>query len=236
MCPICSRCSPACFTSGRIPAGPAIRQLANDPRSGAVNGGRSDQGNIVVDGLDDNDQVNGYAFTGVLRETQDSVEEFRVTTGLSGADQGRSSGAQISMVTKSGTNSYHGAVYWYNRPTLTVANDWFNKEAQLNSGEANTPPKLIRNNFGVAVGGPILKDKLFFFGNYEGQRQAENQIVTRTAPTASYQQGIVSYLSNGQTCFNHACTGNSTRCGLPGMRYVGVSSRARSQSKCACLP
>ena len=57
---------------------PSNMSLANDPRSGAVNGGRSDQGNITVDGIDDNDQVNGYAFTGVLRETQDSVEEFRV--------------------------------------------------------------------------------------------------------------------------------------------------------------
>ncbi|HZD47602.1 MAG TPA: TonB-dependent receptor, partial [Silvibacterium sp.] len=190
---------PGVLYLGQDSGRPSNMALANDPRSGAVNGGRSDQGNIVVDGIDDNDQVNGYAFTGVLRETQDSVEEFRVTTGLSGADQGRSSGAQISMVTKSGTNKYHGAVYWYNRPTLTVANDWFNKEAQLSSGEANRPPKLIRNNFGAAAGGPILKDKLFFFANYEGQRQAENQIVSRTAPTASFQQGIVTYTSGGNT-------------------------------------
>ncbi|MBV8631997.1 MAG: TonB-dependent receptor, partial [Silvibacterium sp.] len=172
---------------------PVNPTLANDPRSGAVNGGRSDQGNITVDGIDDNDQVNGYAFTGVLRETQDSIEEFRVTTGLAGADQGRSSGAQVNMVTKSGTNKFHGAAYWYNRPTLTVANDWFNKEAQLSSGLPNVPPKLIRNNYGVDASGPILKDKLFFFANYEALRQAENQIVSRTAPTASYQQGIISY-------------------------------------------
>lgn len=176
---------------------PSNMTLANDPRSGAVNGSRSDQGNITVDGIDDNDQVNGYAFTGVLRETQDSVEEFRVTTGLATADQGRSSGAQVSMVTKSGTNKYHGAAYWYNRPTLTVANDWFNKQAQLSSDEANRPPKLIRNTFGAAAGGPILKDKLFFFANYEAQRQAENQIVSRTAPTASFQQGIINYTSGG---------------------------------------
>jgi hypothetical protein len=165
----------------------------NDPRSGAVNGGRSDQGNITVDGLDDNDQVNGYAFTGVLRETQDSVEEFRVTTGLANADQGRSSGAQVSLVTKSGTNKFHGAAYEYNRPTPTVSNDWFNKASQVAAGEPNIPPKLIRNSFGGAVGGPIFKDKLFFFGNYEGTRQAENQIVSQTAPTASFQKGILTY-------------------------------------------
>ncbi len=184
---------PGVLNLGQNSGRPSNPSEQNDPRSGAVNGGRSDQGNITVDGLDDNDQVNGFAFTGVLRETQDSVEEFRVTTGNAGADQGRSSGAQVSLVTKSGTNQFHGALYEYNRPTFTVANDWFNKEAELSSGEANTPPKLIRNTYGAALGGPFLKDKFFFFANYEGQQQAEDQIVSETAPTASYKQGIITY-------------------------------------------
>ena len=171
-----------------------------DSRSGAVNGERSDQGNVTIDGVDDNDQVNGFAFSGVLRETQDSIEEFRVTTGGGNADEGRSSGAQISMVTKSGTNKFHGAAYEFNRPTITVANDWFNKQAEVDSNLPNIPGKLIRNIFGGALGGPILKDKLFFFGNYEGSRIAENVQVSQTAPTASYQQGIISYPdANGDT-------------------------------------
>jgi hypothetical protein len=164
-----------------------------DSRSGAVNGARSDQGNVTLDGVDDNDQVNGFAFTGVLRMTQDSVEEFRVTTGIANADAGRSSGAQVSLVTKSGTNKFHGAAYEYNRPTITVANDFFNKLGQLNSSEPNRPGKLIRNIFGADVGGPIIKDKLFFFANYEATRQAESAQVTRTVPTAAYQQGILRY-------------------------------------------
>ena len=164
-----------------------------DSRSGAVNGGRSDQGDVTIDGVDDNDQVGGFAFSGVLRQTQDSIEEFRVTTGDANADSGRSSGAQISMITKSGTNKFHGAAYEYNRPTITVANDWFNKQAEVNSGLPNIPGKLIRNIFGGALGGPILKDKLFFFGNYEGSRLAENQQVTQTVPTASYQAGQLTY-------------------------------------------
>lgn len=170
-----------------------------DSRSGAVNGGRSDQGNVTVDGVDDNDQVSGYAFNGVLRETQDSIEEFRVTTGDANADSGRSSGAQVSMVTKSGTNKFHGAAYEYNRPTITVANDWFNKQAELNSGQPNIPGKLIRNIFGGALGGPIKKDKLFFFGNYEGSRIAENRQITQTVPTASYQQGMLTYVDDTGT-------------------------------------
>ena len=164
-----------------------------DSRSGAVNGGRSDQGNITVDGVDDNDQVNGFAFTGVLRQTQDSIEEFRVTTGNANAEAGRSSGAQVSLITKSGTNKFHGAVYEYHRPTFTVANDFFNKQAQLNSGLPNRPGKLIRNIFGADVGGHIIKDKLFFFANFEGTRQAESAQVTETVPTADYQSGILKY-------------------------------------------
>jgi hypothetical protein len=177
---------------------PGVLYLPNaqDSRSGAVNGSRSDQGNVTLDGVDDNDQVNGFAFTGVLRETQDSIEEFRVTTGDANSDAGRSSGAQISMLTKSGTNKFHGAAYEYNRPTITVANNWFNKQAEVDSGEPNIPGKLIRNIFGGALGGPILKDKLFFFGNYEGSRLAENTQVSQTDPTASYQAGILSYIDN----------------------------------------
>ena len=174
-----------------VPAGtdPALQ----DSRSGSVNGGRSDQSNVTLDGVDDNDQVRGLAFTGVLRATQDSTEEFRVVTSNANSDSGRSSGAQVSIVTKSGTNKFHGALYEYHRPTFTVANDFFLKSAQLSSDEANRPPKLIRNIFGGDLGGPIRKDKLFFFVNYEGTRQAESTIVQRTVPTALYQQGVLQY-------------------------------------------
>lgn len=166
-----------------------------DSRTGAVNGERSDQSNVTLDGIDDNDQLRGLAFFGVLRETQDSIQEFRVVTSNANADQGRSSGAQVSMVTKSGTNKYHGAAYEYYRPTNTVANDYFNKQSQLASGLPNRPPKLIRNIFGGDVGGFIVKNKLFFFGNYEGQRLAENQVVVQTVPTAAYKQGVLQYSS-----------------------------------------
>ena len=80
----------------------------SDSRTGSVAGARSDQTNVTLDGLDDNDQTQGYAFTGVLRSTLDSVEEFRVTTTNANADEGRSSGGQVNMVTKSGTNQFHG--------------------------------------------------------------------------------------------------------------------------------
>ena len=104
-------------------------------------------------------RLHGYAFTGVLRSTLDSVQEFRVTTVGFGADSGRSSGAQVSLVTKSGTNQFHGSLYEYNRSSLGEANDWFNKQAELSHGLPNVPGKLIRNTFGASLGGPIKKEK-----------------------------------------------------------------------------
>lgn len=166
-----------------------------DSRGGAVNGARSDQTNVTVDGLDDNDQLEGYAFTGALRVPMDSLEEFRVTTTNADADSGRSSGPQVSLVTKSGTNQFHGSLYEYNRRLFGAANDWFNKEAELASDLPNKPGELIRNTFGVAVGGPIIKDRLFFFANYEGQRSREAVQATQAVPSANLRQGIVSYVA-----------------------------------------
>jgi hypothetical protein len=164
-----------------------------DTRSGSVNGARSDQSNLTLDGVDVNDQVEGYAFTSVLPVSVDSVQEFRVTTTGYNADQGRSSGAQVTLVTKSGTNSLHGSAYEYHRNTLTSANDYFVKSAELQSGEPNIAPKLIRNIFGASLGGPIKKDRLFFFANYEGYRQAEEASEQRIVPSDTLRQGIVIY-------------------------------------------
>ena len=170
---------------------------ASDSRAGSVNGARSDQTNITLDGVDDNDQLLGTAFAGAIRAPLDSLEELKVTTSNSDADSGRSSGGQVSLVTKSGTNHVHGSLYAYNRPTFTTANDWFNKAAQLSEDEPNTAPFLLRNTFGANVGGPIIKDRLFFFAAYEGQRKREDLQVTRVVPSAAMQAGSISYLSGG---------------------------------------
>jgi len=166
----------------------------DDSRSGSVNGARSDQTNVTLDGLDDNDQLNGYAFTGAMRATLDSLQEFRVTTSNYDAASGRSSGAQVNLVTKSGTNNFHGSVYEYHRPTIGVANDWFNKQAEMKSGLPNVPQHILRNTFGGTIGGPIKKDRLFFFGAYEGQRTADQVQVSRVVPTASMKAGQLKYL------------------------------------------
>src|SRR5579864_2277321 len=165
-----------------------------DTRSGAVNGVRSDQSNVTLDGIGVNDQNNGYAFTSVLNAPPDSVEEFRVTTANSNADTGYSSGGQVALVTKSGTNTFHGSAYEYNRNTIFSANDPFLKNSQLTSGQSNTAPKLLRNVFGVTAGGPIMKDRLFFFANYEGRRDAEGSSALRTVPSPTLAAGNLIYL------------------------------------------
>ena len=168
----------------------------DDSRGGSVNGARSDQTNVTLDGLDDNDQLNGYAFQGAMRATLDSLQEFRVTTSNYDASAGRSSGAQVNLVTKSGTNNFHGSVYEYHRPTIGVANDWFNKQAELKSGLPNIPQHILRNTFGGTIGGPIKKDRLFFFAAYEGQRTADQIQVGRVVPSASMKAGQLKYLCN----------------------------------------
>jgi len=173
----------------------------HDSRSGSVIGGRSDQNNSTLDGVDNNDQVGAYAFTGVLRSTFDSTQEFRVTTSGFNADTGRSSGAQINILTKSGTNDFHGGVYGRTRNLITPANDWFNKQAELAQGLPNVPGALDRNTYGASLGGPIKKNKLFFFTTYEGEKIDENKQMTMIVPTASLRAGQIKYphTENGAT-------------------------------------
>ncbi|HKA20846.1 MAG TPA: TonB-dependent receptor [Blastocatellia bacterium] len=180
---------------------------STDSRNGSVNGGKSDQANVTLDGVDVNDQQTGFAFNSVLRITTESVQEFRVTTTTPNADQGRSSGAQVSLATKGGTNSFHGSFFESHRNTITTANDFFNNAAgsfgpldplvlsgEKKVGDPKVPrAKLIRNVFGASFGGPILKDKLFFFLNYEGRRDASEVNVARTVPSALLRQGIIQY-------------------------------------------
>lgn len=177
-----------------------ISNSDNARRGGYVNGARSDQSNVTLDGIDVNEQQGGAAFFSVLRSTPDSLQEFRVTTTNPNADQGRSSGAQVSLVTRSGTNDWHGSVFEYHRNDKTASNDWFNNKSDVGR------PKLLRNNFGGAIGGPIKKDKAFFFFTYEGFREAKGDPTVREVPLASLGQGIVRYATeDGKTNESGVC-------------------------------
>lgn len=201
-----------------------------DTRSGSVNGARSDQSNVTLDGIPVNPK-GGYAFQSVLPVTLDSVEEFRVTTTNAEADEGSAGGAQVALVTKSGTNNFHGSVYEYNRNSVFSANDYFLKQSELQSGEPNKPQFLNRNIFGGSLGGPIKKDRLFLFVNYEGYRDAEQQSVLRIVPTASLRDGVVEYVCDPSA----TCPGNTVK-GLSGASYsVGPGVNALSPQQLTAM-
>src|SRR5437588_979653 len=214
-------------------------------REGYVTGARADQSNVTLDGVDINnaqtanteiprntnnlvigqlDTDRGNITSGpVLRLNSEAIEEFRVTTANGNANQGRSSGSQVNLVTRAGTNSWHGAGFEFYRSRGFTANDWFNNHADPQV--PRTP--LVRNTFGGGVGGPIIKDKAFFFYSYEGRHDASGQGVTRVVPLASLGQGIINYRYCTQTDPNTgACLGSIQQASLDQAHNQQVYSQA----------
>ncbi len=169
---------------------------------GYVAGGRSDQSNVTLDGVDINDAETSDVGKPVLRLNTEAVEEFRVVTVGANADEGRSSAAQINLVTKSGTNSLHGSLFEFNRNTAYTANDFFNKLDGVDRA------KLIRNTFGGVLGGPVVKDKLFFFYSYEGRRDKSDTSITTTVPRGLLGQGQLSV--DAERCTKDLNAGTTT--------------------------
>ncbi|HEV7904371.1 MAG TPA: TonB-dependent receptor, partial [Pyrinomonadaceae bacterium] len=156
--------------------------------AGNVTGARSDQSNITLDGVDINEAQTNSIFSPVLRLNSEAIDEFRVVTTNANAEQGRSAGAQISLITRGGTNDWHGALFEYHRNTVTTANDFFNNRSGIER------PTLLRNTFGGRLDGPIIKDRFFFMYSYEGRRDAsQSAIEGRTVPLPSLGRGEVSF-------------------------------------------
>ncbi len=202
---------------------------ATDARSGSVSGSRADQSNVTLDGIDVNDNQFQDAFTSVLRVTLDSVQEFRVTTSNYGADQGRSSGAQVSLVTRGGTNAFQGTGYWSHRNTATSSTPYFTKLSQLRAGLEPTPPKLNKHIYGGAFGGPIRRDRLFFFGNFEGLQESSEAPVNRAVPSMSMRDGVLIYLcASAAECPGGSVQGFSSSHTVPAGSF-GVGPAATSR-------
>jgi len=170
------------------------QQAGVDSNQAAVTGARIDQSAVSVDGLDVNDLATGQAFGIVGRAPVDSVEQFTGTVGGLVSSLGTGSGGQFQLVTKNGTNKFHGNVNEYHRDTTTEANTWFNNHIGL----ARTP--LIRNQFGGNFGGPALKDKLFFFFDLADSKIVQSGSAERTVPLAAYRAGTLNYINNGAGC------------------------------------
>lgn len=193
-----------------VDSGAASGGLNTDERTGIVNGARQDQSNLTLDGVDNNDQIFGYAFNGALRSTRESVEEFRVVTTNANADAGRASGAQVSLVTRSGTNSVHGSAYEYYRDPGTTSNNWFIKQGQLNSGEPNIAAKVLQHTYGASLGLPLKKNKLYFFGAYEAFKQASDIPVGEIVPSTLNGGGLVTGNVTYEACPTSAPCKNGT--------------------------
>jgi Carboxypeptidase regulatory-like domain/TonB dependent receptor-like, beta-barrel len=152
-----------------------------------IGGGQAGQSQILIDGVPTN---GAYLNVVTLIPTQDAVEEFKVQTNNLGPEYGRFAGGVINLSTKAGTNSFHGSLYEFLRNKVLNANDFF-----ANAGGVPRPP-FTQNQFGGNVGGPVLKDKLFFFSSYEGFRQRRGSILTAWMPTAAERSGDFSQIGS----------------------------------------
>lgn len=156
-----------------------------------VNGQRSEFNNFLLDGLDNNAYgTSNQGFSNqAIPPSPDAISEFRVETNNYSAEFGRASGAVINVSINSGANQFHGRVWEYNRNTSLNAVGPFLPPVNVLTGK-HQKPVLIRNQFGGALGGPVIKDKLFFFIDYEGNRQVQGQYMTATIPNAQQRQGM----------------------------------------------
>jgi hypothetical protein len=194
---------------------PTSNPATVDPRYGSVAGARADQQSVTLDGIDVNDPQMATAYTSAIRMTQEALQEFRVSTSNYNAEMGRSSGPQVSLVTRSGTNQYDGSAYWTFRRTATSTNEYFLELSQKAAGQESKAPKLDKDIFGGSFGGPIQHNKLFFFANLESLKEKSESPVVRNVPSNSMRDGVLLY----QCATAAACPGGSVR-GVSGTHTV----------------
>src|SRR5271154_6057748 len=182
---------------------PGVVQPTNQAADGegSVTGSRSDQTNVTLDGLDGNDQRNGQAFISSVNTPLDSIQELKTTVAGNDATFGTSAGGQLELVTKSGTNNFHGQAFDFNRVTALAANDYFNNLQGIPN------PQLIRNQFGGDFGGPIVKNKAYFFFSYNGLRQTSGLQENPVVPLAALRNGQLNYIDTSGNVATTPLTG-----------------------------
>lgn len=182
------------------------QQPGVDVNQGAVTGARIDQSEVTVDGLDVDDLTTGQPFYMTSPAPVDSVQQFTGSVAGLTAAVGTGSGAQFQLVTRNGTNAFHGGVNEYHRDTTTVANTWFNN--------LNDIPRtaLIRNQFGGNIGGPLKRDKLFFFFNWAQSRIVQSGTAERIVPLAAFRGGTLNYINSNQGCDDSSRLNTAANC------------------------
>ena len=162
----------------------------NGTRDGSVAGADADQNNIIVDGIDATDYAFGAAFETQAAVPVEAIQEFTTQVANPSPQYGGRGGAQTIISTRSGSNDWHGTAYEYNRTAATEADTFFNNQAGV--------PRLglIRNQYGANLGGPILKDKLFFFFEFDGRRDRSQQGVLEIVPFPHVKLGELAYIND----------------------------------------
>jgi Carboxypeptidase regulatory-like domain len=183
----------------------------------SANGSTANENNYSMNGSSVVNYVSGMAaqegsFPGIAIPNPDSIQEFKVQTSQYDASSGRNPGANVDVITKTGTNAFHGAAWEFNRNNFFNGNDYFYKRSEATLGQPNSPQILKQNRFGGSIGGPILKDKIHFFGSYQGFRQLNG---IGTSGFASGYQSNVNLLPwndyadfANNTCSDLRCTNN----------------------------
>ncbi|MCS7041571.1 MAG: TonB-dependent receptor [Bryobacteraceae bacterium] len=171
---------------------PGVVSGANTGGGVHVNGARDRAWNFTIDGIDANETSAGGSNFAPIRMNPDVLSEFRVLTGNATAEYGRNSGGQVAMVTKSGTNEVHGTAWWFYRSPFLNANEW---ENNIN----NVGKRQYQQNMpGIGIGGPVLRNKLFYYGNLQILRTRESAVVNSTVFTREAREGIWRYNRGGR--------------------------------------
>jgi hypothetical protein len=191
----------------------------------SVNGQDDTLNNYVVDGIDDNERIIG---TIGVKPSIDGIQEITVQTNSYAPEAGRTAGGVVNLVTKSGSNKFHGTLYEYVRNDTFDSKDWFATTGKI--------PELRQNQYGGSIGGPVLHNRTFFFGDYEGFRQVKGTTYTNTVPslaeynainsassTSTIRQVFPSLFPSGTTC-----AGTTSQCsvnGIPVSRSIRLRLR-----------
>lgn len=209
-----------------------LLQPGTTPQTGSDNGGSiagalNDQTTFTLDGIDITDNSTNSTINSdqgarpVLMFSVEATDEFRVAVANANSTFNRGSGGQVSLVQRSGTNQAHGSLFWYTQNSDLNANSWDNNRLNI------AKPHVEDNRYGGRIGGPIVRDKTFFFVEYEARRYPETFPLSVTVPTATLRQGILQYRdASGNTVAYNLATSNL--CGTTGNqacdpRGLGIS-------------
>jgi len=178
---------------------PGVEDAGNATGGGtSIHGSRDRAWNYTLDGIDTNETSAGGSQLSPVRQNPDSLSEFRVLTGNFTAEYGRNTGGEILMVTKSGTNQFHGDGFWFYQSPFLNANAANTKASQITRGLPNSRTQFVQNIYGGSLGGPVIKNKTFFFVNVQLLHALNSPFLNRTVYTDSAKRGLFRYVVGGR--------------------------------------